>query len=141
MKKFTSSIPGYNKSEVNSFVGQVTQEYESMLNNLKQKDLDIEALKKELAHYKELESTLNRAILIAEESSHNIKKNAFEEAKLVVENARKNASRIVNNALIKAEKVDQEAQDLKRYIERYKGKYKRLLEEELDAVEKLDIFD
>ena len=141
MKKFTSSIPGYNKGEVNSFVDKVTIEYESMLNNLKQRDLDIDSLKKELSHYKELESTLNRAILIAEESSQNIKKNSFEEAKLIVENARKNASRIVNNALIKAEKVEREAEDLKRYVERYKNKYRRLLEDELDAVEKLDILN
>ncbi len=139
MRKFASSIPGYKKSEVNSFVQSVTTEYESMLDNLKTRDQEIENLKKELTHYKELESTLNRAILIAEESSQNIKKSAFEEAKVIMENARKNASRIVNNSLIKANKIEKEAEDLKRHVERYKVKYKSLLEDELEAVERLDI--
>lgn len=141
MRKFASSIPGYKKSEVNSFVQSVTTEYESMLDNLKSRDQEIENLKKELTHYKELEGTLNRAILIAEESSQNIKKLAFEEAKVIVENARKNASRIVNNSLIKADKIEKEAEDLKRHVERYKIKYKSLLEDELEAVERLDIND
>lgn len=139
MKKFNTSFPGYNKGEVNSFVNNVTTEYESMLNNLKSRDREIENLKKELSHYKDLESTLNRAILIAEESSQNIKKTAFEESKIIVENAKKNASRIINNALIKAEKVQTAADDLKRQVNQYKRKYKDILESQLEEIEKFDI--
>ena len=106
MRKFNNSFPGYNKNEVNSFVKNVATEYESMLNRLKSADKEIENLKKELEHYKNLESTLNRAILIAEETNQNIKKTSFDEAKLIIEEAKKNASRIINNALIKAEKVE-----------------------------------
>ena len=89
MRKFKNSFPGYNKNEVNSFVSNVTTEYESMLNNLKSRDNDINSLKKELEHYRNIESTLNRAILIAEESSHNIKKTAFDESKVIIEDAKK----------------------------------------------------
>ncbi len=139
MKKFTSSIPGYNKSEVNSFVGKVTQEYESMLNNLKARDEEINNLKKELQKYKNLENTLNRAILIAEESSQNIKKTAYDESKLIIEDAKKNASRIINNALIKAEKLENAANSLRRQVARYKIRYKNILETELDELEKMEI--
>lgn len=139
MRKFKNSFPGYNKNEVNSFVSNVTTEYESMLNNLKSRDNDINSLKKELEHYRNIESTLNRAILIAEESSHNIKKTAFDESKVIIEDAKKNASRIINNALIKAEKVEMEAIALKRQVERYKKKYKNILEEQLDEIDKLDL--
>jgi len=139
MRKFNNSFPGYNKNEVNSFVSNVTTEYESMLNNLKQRDKEIESLKKELQHYKNIESTLNRAILIAEESSQNIKKTAFDETKVMIEDAKRNASRIINNALIKAEKVEMEAENLKRQVERYKKRYKNILEEQLDEIEKFEI--
>ena len=54
---------GYDKAEVNKFVNEVTSEYEKMLNKLKQKDADIETLKKELVKYQNLESTLNKTIL------------------------------------------------------------------------------
>ena len=93
MRKFNNSFPGYNKNEVNSFVKNVTTEYESMLNNLKTRDQEIETLKKELEHYKSIESTLNRAILIAEESSQNIKKTAFDESKVIIEDAKRNGSK------------------------------------------------
>ncbi|MBQ7030991.1 MAG: DivIVA domain-containing protein [Bacilli bacterium] len=139
MRKFNNSFPGYNKNEVNSFVKNVTTEYESMLNNLKTRDQEIETLKKELEHYKSIESTLNRAILIAEESSQNIKKTAFDESKVIIEDAKRNASRIINNALIKAEKVEMEANNLKRQVAQYKRRYKNILEEQLDQIERLDL--
>lgn len=139
MRKFSNSFPGYNKNEVNSFVSNVTTEYESMLSKLKVRDKEIESLKNELAHYKNIESTLNRAILIAEESSQNIKKSAIEEGKLIVEDAKKNATRIMNNALIKAEKVEMEANQLKRQVAQYKRRYKNILEEQLESIEALDL--
>lgn len=139
MRKFNNSFPGYNKNEVNSFVKNVTTEYENMLNNLKQRDQEIENLKKELEHYKNIENTLNRAILIAEESSQNIKKTAFDESRVILDDAKKNASRIINNALIKAEKVEMEANNLKRQVAQYKRRYKNILEEQLDEIERLDL--
>lgn len=139
MRKFNNSFPGYNKNEVNSFVSNVTTEYESMLNNLKARDNEINNLKKELEHFRNIENTLNRAILIAEESSQNIKKTAFDESRVIIEDAKRNASRIINNALIKAEKVEIEAENLKRQVERYKKKYRNILEEQLEEIEKLEI--
>lgn len=139
MRKFNNSFPGYNKNEVNSFVKNVTTEYESMLNNLKLRDKEIESLKKELEHFKNIESTLNRAILIAEESSQNIKRTAFDESKVIIEDAKRNASRIINNALIKAEKVEMEANNLKRQVAQYKRRYKNILEEQLEQIERFDL--
>lgn len=74
VNKFSTSIQGYKKEEVNDFVKEVTDEYESMLQKLKSSCEIIETLKSELKHYKDIESTLNRAILVAEESTSNIKK-------------------------------------------------------------------
>ena len=139
MRKFNNSFPGYNKNEVNSFVKNVTTEYESMLNNLKMRDKEIESLKQELEHFKNIESTLNRAILIAEESSQNIKRTAFDESKVIIEDAKRNASRIINNALIKAERVEMEANNLKRQVAQYKRRYKNILEEQLEQIERFDL--
>lgn len=141
LRKFGNSFPGYNKNEVNSFVQNVTKEYEAMLDNLKARDREIESLKNELTRYKNLEKTLNRAILIAEESTHNIKKSAIDESKVIIEDAKKNASRIINNALIKAEKVEDAANTLRNQVANYKAKYKNILENELDKIEMLDLND
>ena len=139
MRKFNTSLPGYNKNEVNSFVQNVTTEYEEMLNKLKARDQEIANLKQELTHYKNLESTLNRAILIAEESTHNIKKSAIDEAKVIVDEAKRNASRIINNALIKTEELEKMEANLKRQVAVYKRRYKDYLTTELEEIEKFDL--
>ncbi len=74
MKKFGTSFVGYRKSEVSAFVRDVTKEYETMLNNLKNRDHEIETLKQKLIHYQNMETTLNRALLVAEDASNQIKK-------------------------------------------------------------------
>ena len=73
MKKFSTSFNGYSKLEVNKFVNEVTSEYESMLNKLKLYDSKLTELQDELAKYKNLENTLNKAIRYAEDDSNNIK--------------------------------------------------------------------
>ena len=53
VNKFSTSIQGYKKEEVNDFVKEVTVEYESMLRKLKNSCEIIETLKGELKHYKD----------------------------------------------------------------------------------------
>ncbi len=141
MKRFGSSIPGYNKNEVNAFVNNVTAEYESMLNKLKARDQEIMELRQELNRLKNLENTLNRAILIAEESSQNIKKSAFEESNVIIEDAKRNATRIINNALMKSERVENASILLRKQVEAYRRKYRDLLENQLQEIERFDIND
>ncbi len=138
MEKFNTSIPGYSKKEVNKFVNQVVGEYEDILNKLKLSDEKRHLLEEELQKYKNLETTLNKAILMAEESSNTIKKVAFEESRMMIEDAKRNASKIVNNALIKADQIDQDAETLRRKVVIFKKRFRNLVEEHLDEIEKFD---
>lgn len=138
MRKFNTSNNGYNKEEVNSFVNEVTNEYESMLNKLKNKDLEITSLKEQLNHYKNIESTLNKTLLIAEDSSNQIKSVAREEAKDIIKRAKTNASQIVNDALLKAQKVDLETDQVRRSLKIYKARIKAAVEEQLTIVDDVD---
>lgn len=138
MKKFTSTPNGYSKEEVNNFVFEVTKEYENMLNKLKTRDKEVTLLKEKLNHYKDLETTLNKAVLVAEESSNQIKKIAKDEAKLIIADAKKNASHIINDALLKAEKTEIEADQLRRSLKIYKARIKQTIEEQLTMVDDVD---
>ena len=131
VNKFSTSIQGYKKEEVNDFVKEVTIEYESMLHKLKNSCEIIETLKGELQHYKDIESTLNRAILVAEESTSNIKKAAYDESK-------RNATKVINNALQKAERIESEAESLRRKVAVYKRRFRSLVEDQLDEIEQFD---
>ncbi len=138
MKKFNTIINGYDKNEVNTFVKDVTNEYEKMLNKLKERDSEIVLLKKKIEHYKDLETTLTKAVSIAEDSSKQIKQIAKEEAKSIVTDAKKNASHIVNDALIEAEKINIEVDKLRRNLKIYKARIKQTIEEQLTMVDDID---
>lgn len=138
MKKFGTSFNGYNKNEVNSFVRDVTKEYEGMLNNLKARDVEIESLKQKLLNYQNMEKTLNHALLVAEDASTQIKKMARDESKGILDDAKRNASRIVNDALLKSSKLESDAEDLKRRIILFKRRFRQAIETELEAIEEMN---
>lgn len=137
-EKFKTAFNGYNKEDVNSFIRSVTKEYESMLERLKKSDAENEDLKKKLVEYQNLENTLRRSLLIVEESNKELRRVAKNESIQMVEEARRNASRIVNDALIKAERIEANADALKRRAIMYKRKIKQLLDEQNQMLDKFD---
>lgn len=141
MEKFSYETNGYNRSEVNQFVSDVISETEGIITRVKSQRDEIEKLKKELEHYKELESTLNKAIIKAEEASDNIKKIAREESNMIIDNAKHNASRIVNEALIKAEKIENNSYTLQRNMKIFKRKLKILMEQQQAVVDEIEILE
>ena len=138
MEKFTTTIPGYKKSEVHKFVSDCINQVEGMLNNLKAKDLEIERLKAELTHYKNLESTFNRAILIAEEASTQIKKVARDESEAIISEAKLNANRIINDALRTRERAEEDTERLRRNIITFKRRLKTIVENQLEVIEDIE---
>lgn len=138
MKKFSTSFRGYNKDEVNHFVSDVTQEYGSMLNNLKQRDQEIADLKNKLLQYQHMENTLNKALLVAEDASNQIKRMARDESKGIVDDAKRDASRIVNEALLKAQQLENDGENLKRRIILFKRKFRSAIQTEMDAIDDIE---
>ena len=138
MRKFSTAMYGYDKKEVSKFVDDVIKEYENVLNKLKDRDHQIALLNENLKKYENLESTLNKAVILAEESSSQIKNVARNEAKSIVETAKKNASYIVNDALIKAEKIEMDADKLRRSLKIYKARIKQALNDQMIIVDDID---
>ncbi len=138
MERFSTGFTGYRKEEVNKFVSDCIKQVEGMLDNLKAKDLEIDALKKDLQKYKSLEETLNKAILMAEDTSSQMRRMASDESARIIAEAKKNASRIVNEALMEAEKTQNETIQLKRNIITFKRRLKTILEEQIDMVDSID---
>ena len=142
MEKFTKTLRGYNPKEVNSFVDEVINQVEGMVNTIKEKGNEIDLLKEKLSHYQALEMTLNKALLAAEEASDQIKKAARQESGMLLEDAKRNASRIVNDALLRAEKTEYEASMLQKNINVFKRRLRNIIESQLelvDDIEKIEI--
>lgn len=151
MEKFTRTLRGYDPDEVNHFIDQVISQVEIMVNDIKSKNKKIAELfsleeenaklKEKLATYERMESTLNRAILMAEKTSEQIKLSAHQESETIINDAKRNANRIVNDALLRAEKTEMEADMLRRNITIFKRKLKSIIEAQLDMVNDIEKVD
>lgn len=141
MEKFSYEANGYNRSEVNQFISDVIKETEGILSRVKSQNNEIETLKNELEHYKNLEDTLKSAIIKAEETGDNIKRMAREEREMIITDAKHNASRIVNEALLKAEKIENRADILEKNIKIFKRKLKLIMEQQMAVVEEIEVLE
>ena len=141
MERFSTTFKGYKKEEVNKFVEDCIKQVESMLDNLKSKDLELSKLQADLQKYKSLEETLNKAIIMAEDSSSQMRKMAATESERIISEAKRNASKIVNEALMQAERTQMESITLKRNIITFKKRLKNILENQLELVDDIDHLD
>ena len=141
MEKFSYETNGYNRREVNNFVNEVITQTEGIVKKCKEQRNEIEKLKEELKHYRNLESSLKDAIIRAEEAGDNIKRMAREESNMIVTDAKNNASRIVNEALLRAEKIEIKAETLENNIKIFKRKLKLIMEQHMTVVEEIEVLD
>lgn len=151
MEKFNRTLRGYDPDEVNRFLDKVINQVEQMVSEMKLKDREISELKgleienrklkDQIEQYIRMEETLNKAILMAQRTSEQIKLAAHDESEAIIDDAKKNASRIVNEALLKAEKTEQEANMLRRNINIFKRRVKDIVEQQLEVVKELDKVD
>jgi len=141
MEKFSYEANGYNRSEVNQFVSDVISETEDIVVRVQKQRDEIENLKKELEHYKELENTLKNAIIKAEETGDSIRQNARQESEMIIDNAKHNASRIINEALIKSEKIENTSDLLQRNMNIFKRKLKILMDQQQAIVDEIEVLE
>ena len=148
MEKFSRTVRGYDPDEVNAFLDKVINQVEAMVNEIDEKDRKIKelqsmgdennTLKEKLEQYERMESTLNKAILMAQKTSEQIKVSAHKESETIIDDAKKNANRIINEALLKAEKIENESNLLKRNTTIFKKRVREIVEAQLEIVDELN---
>ena len=151
MEKFSRTLRGYNPDEVNRFLDKIINQVENIVAENKEKDLKLaqmeklalenEQLKEKIEQYERLEATLNKAIMMAQKTSEQIKLAAHDESDLLLDEAKKNANRIVNEALLRAEKTEHEANLLRRNINIFKKRVRDIVEAQLEVVDEFDKID
>ena len=141
MDKFSYEENGYNRSEVNQFVSDVIKQTEGIVKKYRSQKEEIKLLKEQLEQYKTMEETLKKSIINAEKTGDNIKQLAREEANSIIKDAKNNASRIVNDSLLKASKIEQEADTLERNMKIFKRKLKIIVEQQMAVVEEIETLD
>ena len=93
-----STMGGYNKKETDDFLATVQENYEELYkenNDLKEK---ITALSEGLQYYKQMETTLQKALVLAEKTSSETLETANAQAAQIVDEANQQAVDTVTQA-------------------------------------------
>ncbi|WP_337969790.1 DivIVA domain-containing protein [Virgibacillus salexigens] len=134
-KEFTRSFRGYDEDEVNEFLDQVIKDYEMVIREKKDLQEKVDHLNEKLGHFTNIEETLNKSILIAQETAEELKGSASKESKLIIKEAEKNADRIINEALTKSRRISMDVEELKKQAKVFRTRLKMLVEAQLDMID------
>ncbi len=134
-KEFSKGFRGYSEDEVNEFLDQVIKDYEALIRQNKEFEEKNVQLSEKLNHFANIEETLSKSIIIAQETAEEVKANAKKEAQLIVKEAEKNADRIINESLMKSRSIALETEELKKRASIFRRRFKTLLEAQLDMLD------
>ncbi|GIP36406.1 DivIVA domain-containing protein [Paenibacillus sp. J2TS4] len=133
-KEFKRTFRGYDEDEVNEFLDQVIKDYESLIRDNKELTQQVQALQERLDHFSNIEESLSKTIIVAQEAADEVKTNSKKEAELIIREAQKNADRIINESLVKSGKVALEIEELKKQAAVYRTRFRTLLEAQLELL-------
>ncbi|MCX7951765.1 MAG: DivIVA domain-containing protein [Clostridiales bacterium] len=135
-KEFKKVFRGYDIDEVDEFLEELSEDYEKVYKenlNLKEK---IEALNEKISHYANLESTLQNTLLLAQSAADQAKENSKKEAEIIIKNAQETANDLIKKAEQRVLEINKEYEILKNEYNMFKGRFRALLESELENIDK-----
>jgi len=135
--KFSTSMRGYEKAEVNAFLLETADGYEQALRENERLRQDVIRLEASIRQYRELEGALKGALMSAQRVSDDMKQNAQTAADAMRENAQREAARVVREAEGRVELLMQRTQsqleDVQRAIDGLRAK-RRESEVQVEAI-------
>lgn len=97
-KKLNRSFRGYRAAEVDDLLKDIASELEEAARDRARLEEQVESMRGEVGRYKEMEETLNNAILLAQRTADELRANAYREADLVVREAEERAKQVTHRA-------------------------------------------
>lgn len=134
-REFARSLRGYNASEVDEFLDQLSKYLEQTIKEKKTFEDENRHLDAKLAQYRKLEDTLHNAIIVAQETAEDVKRNANREAELIRREAEKEAHRIVEEAHYKSSRILAEHEDIYKQAQIFKLRFRSFVEAQLACLE------
>ncbi len=110
-KTFEKNFRGYDKEEVDAFLLSLSQEWERVMDEIKDVKHRLQHSEKEVQKLREVESTLFKTLKTAEDTGANIVGQANKSAELLTKEARINSESILNEARTRSKIMLEEAEE------------------------------
>lgn len=128
-KEFPTRMRGYDQDEVNEFLDQIIRDYELLIRDNKEMKDNLEIVNKKLANYEEMQDSLNRSILVAQDAADRLQVNTDKE----IEVLKLEATNYVDN---KKKDADSYASDIRKEADSYGSDVRKEAEQYADSIHK-----
>lgn len=148
-KTFNIKFRGYNRQEVDEFLEIVIRDYNEMAQRIKDQERDIKTMQVRLNDFDNMKETLNRSILVAQETADSVKLQAESNAERINRDAAQRGEQILNATHSEARQILQstydearrlvhESDELKRGMRSYYQRITMLMEGQLANIKSSD---
>ncbi|HZK57132.1 MAG TPA: DivIVA domain-containing protein, partial [Clostridia bacterium] len=95
----------------------------------------LEGMNHQLEQYKEMEESLKKTLIIAQNTAEDVRANAHKESELIIQEADAKAKEIAIKANSEVENIRNEFEDIKNRMQIFKTRFKALLQSQLDSID------
>ncbi len=140
-RTFTKKFGKYKAEEVDEFMTALRIEYEKLYKeNLALKD-KVSMLSDAIKQYKSMEDTLQSAIIVAQNTGEEVKRNAYTKAENIINDAELKASTLISDAGKEVTRINYQFEEMKRSVEIYRAKMVSLISSQMDILKGFDPSD
>lgn len=138
-KKFAKQMMnGYSVEEVDNFLDELTLDYEKLYKEASENKNKIEELESSIVKYKNLETTLQNTLVMAQGTADEIKKVAQQQAEQIIKEAQGTAKQQLIEIEQQITIKQKELEDLKKQFDVYKAKMESLLISQLELLKEVN---
>ncbi|RIP33595.1 DivIVA domain-containing protein [Staphylococcus gallinarum] len=137
-KTFTQVKNGFEPTEVESYLQQLSNEIERLKEDKKQLEKVIEDKETNIQSYKDVHQSVSDALIQAKHAGEETKVAANKEAEATIAKAKAEADRIVNDGIEKARRLSFQTEDMKRQSKIFRSRFRMLVEAQLDLLKNED---
>ena len=138
-KKFSKQMMnGYSVNEVDEFLDELTADYEKLYKETTDSKNKIADMQEDMAKYKNIESTLNNTLIMAQTAAEDVKNLAKQQADNILSEAQANAKQAVTELEQEIALKQKELEDLQKQFDVYKAKMESLLISQLELLKEVN---
>ena len=138
-QEFRKVIRGYDSIEVDTFLEMVADEYESLVRSKSEWNSKLKRLEDRLKEYQEIEKTLQKTLMEAQNSFSKSKEDSKKEAELIIKEAEITANKIIEDSSRESARLKNEIMLLKTQKESLAIRLKHILNSQIELIKILEL--
>ncbi|APM38581.1 DivIVA domain-containing protein [Clostridium kluyveri] len=137
-KEFKKGLRGYNIDEVDEFLDKIAESYEAMCkeNSLLKEKLQL--MEDKVNHYNKMENTIKGTLLLAQNTSEQVKENAKKESECILKNANDTAQKIIDKAHSDVIQINDEFERVKQEFSKFRTKFRSFVKTQLEMFDDME---